>query len=434
MVIRFSAIEHSIFQMKAIKSLFQFYKEVQWKGIPVGFIWLLCVILLIIKQLFDPQNILDTQEYLNEAYRLFSVDVNSSKLTNYDKLYQIHRRTPLYPLLLLGGGYTAYLGLLIQVISTIYLPFGIGKLLSTFGINKGLKPITWVLFLISYPLLSYYTVMSVPEVISSALIVMLLNFRHDLWKITFILTMLIALKPVFVVLLPLFILFNFKKTPVWVWILPVGFIFFWMYRGKELLGIKTISSITITNPYDYNRKILLLQSHSSEQVDSIYISEFNQIQKFQSTSGVAKFMSRKVKESILNNPMEYLILHLRGTIITLFDPGRYDAMIFWKWEKSAGFMGVNDGNKKQERPIKEWIYMLFFSIINGLKNVFCIVGILYCRRFIPADLYWLLISILTIYLLSIGPVGSARYLIPVFGIMTFFGGWGYVAIRNRYVN
>jgi hypothetical protein len=276
--------------------------------------------------------------------------------------------------------------------------------------------------------------MSVPEVISSALVVILLNFRYDLLKTAIILTLLIAIKPVFVVLLPLFILFKLKTAQFWVWILPIGFILFWMYRGNEILGIKTISSITITNPYDYNRKILLLKSYSSEQVDSIYFAEFNQIQKIQSTSVVAKIMSQKVKESILNNPMEYLLLHVKGTLITLFDPGRYDAMVFWNWEKSAGFMGVNDGNKKLDRSIKEWTYMLFFLMLNGLKIILIFVGILYCKRIVPNDFYWLLISILSFYLLTIGPVGSARYLIPVFGILAFFGGWGCVAIRNRFFN
>jgi hypothetical protein len=160
--------------------------------------------------------------------------------------------------------------------------------------------------------------------------------------------------------------------------------------------------------------------------------EYNEIKQLENPSEVANYMSQKVKESIINNPFEYLILHAKGTLVTLIDPGRYDAMVFWNWEKSAGYMGVNDGNVKSNRTLKEWIYMLIFFILNALKVILVVMGLVYSKRFLTRNFYWLLVSILVAYLLTIGPVGSARYLIPVFGILTFFGGWGIVLIAEKF--
>lgn len=440
-----------------LRSLLLFYKQVHWKGIPIGFLWILGIVLLVVKHLVDPQNILDTQEYFNEAFQLFDLEITTNHINDFDKLHQFHRRTPLYSLLIFMGGKKIYLALTLQVLAAFYLPWGIYQLLKPIEINKHLRtnlkdsksgqilvenhpnllkfapsPSILVLFLISYPLFAYYSVMSVPEVISSALIVILLNHRHEPLKISVILTLLISIKPVFIVLLPLMILFNLKKSKLWVWILPIGFVLFWMYRGNKILGIPTISSITITNPYDYNRKLLLLKSFNSEQVDSIYSQEYIEIKQLKNPSEVANFMSQKVKESIINNPIEYLILHVKGSLITLIDPGRYDAMVFWNWEKSAGFMGVNDGNKKNNRTLKEWIYMFFFLVLNAIKMIFVVMGLVYCKRFLPVDLYWLLVLVMSVYLFTIGPVGSARYLIPVYGILTFFGGWGVVFIAEKF--
>jgi hypothetical protein len=418
--------------LNRLHSVFIFYKQVQWKGIPIGFLWTVGIFLLVIKQLVDPQNILDTQEYLNEAYRLFDLQIDSSQINDFDKLHQIHRRTPFYSLMILIGGYSTNSVLALQVLATIYIPWGIYQLIESFEIKNQPSPTTLLLFLVSYPLFAYYSVMSVPEVISSALIVMLLNFKREPLKIALILTLLISIKPVFIVLLPLLIVFNLKRSNLWVWMFPIGFILFWMYRGNKLLGIHTISSITITNPYDYNRKLLLLKTFNSEQIDSIYSIEYKEIKQLENPSEVANYISQKVNEAIINNPIDYLILHVKGTLITLIDPGRYDAMVFWNWEKSAGFMGVNDGNQKTNRALKEWIYMLFFLALNALKLILIVTGLVYCKRFLPNDFYWLLVWILIVYLLTIGPVGSARYLIPVFGILTFFGGWGVVFITEKF--
>lgn len=417
--------------LNRLHSVFVFYKQVQWKGIPIGFLWIIGVVLLVVKQLANPQNILDTQEYLDEAYRLFDLQLSSSQINDFDKLHQFHRRTPFYSFMIFIGGYTMYLVLALQVLATFYIPWGIYQLIESFSFKNQPSPTALLLFLISYPLFAYYSVMSVPEVISSALILMLLNFRREPLKIALILTLLISIKPVFIVLLPLLIAFNLKKSNLWVWMFPIGFILFWMYRGNKLLGIHTISSITITNPYDYNRKLLLLKTFNSEQIDSIYSIEYKEIKQLNNPSEVADYMSQKVKESIINNPIDYLILHIKGTLITLVDPGRYDAMVFWNWKKSAGYLGVNDGNQKTNRTLKEWIYILFFLALNALKLIFIFTGVVYCKRYLTNDFYWLSVLILILYLLTIGPVGSARYMIPVIGILTFFGGLGGAVIAEK---
>ncbi len=431
-------------------SIIHFYRNLNWRNIPLGYLWLLLILVFLIKQLICPHHILDSQEYLDVSKKWGNAEFVQHPSTSLDQLYQNHRRTPFYSALIFIGGQSFILPLLLQCLAVIYLPLGVWKLNQKWIINQESNsnflnftnstittqsfPFAFWGCLISWPLFNYYSVIAVPEVLTSALIILLINNTEKNRLISVVITALLALKPVFVVLLPVIIVFLFKRSKWWIWLLPIGFLTIWSVVGKRKLGFYSISSITVTNPYDYNRKLLLSKHLNEKQIDQLYEKEAIEIRSFVTPRDVADFMSQKVNESIIQDPFYYGYLHLKGIFATLLDPGRYDAMVFWNWEKSKGFMGVNDGQTNSpKRSTGEWMYIVVFLIVNTLKLILILVGGVKLHRILKPAFYWLLIGLILLYLMSIGPVGSARYLIPLYGILAFFGGWGSVVVLN-YLN
>ncbi len=414
------------------REIIQFYSQLKYKRIPIGLIWIVILISFAIKQSVEPHNILDSSEYLIASKQLFAKNSIYSTYKPIDLLYFVHRRTPLYPLLIFLGGYTFILASFIQFISCIYIPFGINQFIKKFGIDLNPNTFAYFMFLISWPLFSYYGVMAIPEIISTALLVLLLNSTGHTVGLSLIFTALIALKPVFLVLFPVLLIYNFDIKSIWMWLLPIFFVMFWMNKSKSILGFSTYSTIAVTNPYDYNRKILLSKIYNNHQLDSIYQLELEQINTLNSPKTVSDFMSQKVIESIKTHPIKYAFLHIKGALVTLIDPGRYDAMVFWNWHKTAGFMGVNDGNLKSERRLGEWAYILFFALMNSLKLVFIFVGSYHAMFIRKIKVSYYLFALSLVYLSTIGPVGSARYLIPFYAVFAVFGGWGIAVFAEKF--
>ena len=439
-------------------SIINFYRNLKWRNIPLGYLWLFLILLFFIKQLIWPHHILDSQEYLDVSKKWGNTEFfqnqplaqnepivqnqNSAlnQTSSLNQLYQNHRRTPLYSLLIFIGGQSYFLPLLLQCFAIIYLPYGVWQLnqycfKSQFELSNSSQRFAFLFwgFLVSWPLINYYSVIAIPELLTSALIVLLINNIHRNWIVSVVITALVAFKPVFIVFIPVLLVHLFKPTSFWVWLLPATFLLLWSYEGKKQLGFYSISSITITNPYDYNRKLLLSKELNDSQIDQLYQNEVLEFQKLKSSKDVAELMSQKVKKSILQEPIYYSYIHLKGVLATLIDPGRYDAMVFWNWHKSSGFMGVNDGHSNSsKRRIGEWLYVGFFLTINTLKLFLIIIGAIHLHGKIKPSFYWLLIALVMVYLLSIGPVGSARYLIPLYGILAFFGGWGIVVLCDKF--
>ncbi len=421
-------------------SIINFYRNLKWRNIPLGYLWLLLILVFFIKQLIWPHHILDSQEYLDVSKKWGNTEFVQNHLSSLDQLYQKHRRTPLYSLLIFIGGQSYVLPLILQCFAAIYLPFGVWRLnqrcfKSHLDLSNSFQRFAFLFwgFLISWPLFNYYSVIAVPELIISALIVLLINNIHRNWLVSVVITALIAFKPVFVVFIPVLLIYLFRPNSLWIWILPSIFLILWSSEGKKQLGFYSISSITITNPYDYNRKLLLSKALNDSQINQLYQKEFIGFQKLKTPKHVAEEMSQKVNKSILQEPIYYCYIHLKGTLATLIDPGRYDAMVFWNWQKSSGFMGVNDGHSNSSnRGIGEWMYVVFFLMFNTLKLLLIIVGGIHLHGKLKPSFYWLLIALIVVYLLSIGPVGSARYLIPLYGILTFFGGWGSVVVCDKF--
>lgn len=416
--------------------MIQYFKITYSK--PVAIVYLIASVLAAIWQHFHPAQLIDTAEYLNTALNwLTKSQISDTPLSEI-------RRSPLYPALAyLQYPLTHSPGIhslrFAQWIASICIPVVVHQILILLNSQKRINLV--LLLLMSYPLQFYYSALELPDIITQLFILIL--FRQLLLKKNTGITVaiLLGLKPIFFYLLALPIVqIILRHEKNWIKAL-IPFLFFGgcLYFNNLKHNLPSYTSMGTTNSYYYNRKMLLLRVKSNKEVDSIYSQESEFIHENKSVNRVVdSFMRVKTKESILKYPFEYLFIHLKGSAQVLIDPGRYDAMVFLHWPKSSGFLGVNDGNpQKQQRPLYEWIYMIVFALLGLLKTVLLLITLLYLLKKGNLKQAYVFIFILFVcYLLLLGPVGAARYLLPWYSVIAIIIGINLLDVlrKSKYEN
>lgn len=247
------------------------------------------------------------------------------------------------------------------------------------------------------------------------------------------LILLSLLKPVFIVFLILpFVLAILKKYTISLFdFIPICIILCCCYLNYQSYGVFTYSSITSTNPYDYNRKILLnFKTNNPKEVDLVYELEHQHLLSLGSDMVPQKrYMDSLTKSSVYDNLAPYVFLHLKGMGATFLDPGRYDAMVFLNWKKSFGMMGVNDGNLVSKIPNWQFAYMIILALIQLIKFSFAIFAIVQLFRYFQVQ-FLTMIAFLLAFLA--GPVGCARYLLPAYPFMAMLTALGIVCFAVKF--
>jgi len=380
-------------------------------------IYLFAAVFSVVWHYFTPSELTDTGEYLRTALSWISLqEISDTPLSEI-------RRSPLYPLLsYLEFPITGSPGLfslrLIQFIASLFIPVIINQVLKLLEIEAKFK---WVMIiLISYPLQFYYTALELPDILAQLLLLIL--FKQLILKKNTGITvaLLIGLKPIFFYLLVLPVLQIFlKHERNWIKIL-FPFLFFGgcLLFNKQKHQLISYTSMGTTNAYYYNRKMLLTLV-KPDKLDSIYSQESISLSGFSKNNfKLDSFMKSKTFQTIMDFPLQYAFIHFKGSIQALLDPGRYDAMVFWNWTKTSGFLGVNDGNPKSRRPLFEWIYIIGFALLGLWKFLWLVFAIIKNLKFQSyANSINLIIFCLFIYLFLLGPVGAARYLLPWYSVI-----------------
>jgi hypothetical protein len=382
---------------------------------------------------FFPAELVDTAEYIKTAFSWISkVQISDTPLAEL-------RRSPLYPALsFLEFPFTDLPGIfslrVIQLMASLYIPVLVYQILQVLNAEKQFNRI--LILLLSYPLQFYYTALELPDILAQLLLLIIFKqlFQRNNTGLT--VAFIIGLKPIFFYLLILPVIqFVLNHERNWFKMMfPFFFFGGWIFFNLQKHQLPTYTSMGTTNSYYYNRKLLLHQVMNPEGVDSIYSVESEFIKKNIHVNRVVdSFMKSKTQESILKYPVHYAWIHFKGSFQTLIDPGRYDAMVFWNWPKSSGFLGVNDGNpQKQKRPIYEWVYMAIFALIGLLKIMLLVASTFLLSKKKPIDsATFIVLMAFGCYLLLLGPVGAARYLLPWYSIISIIVGLNAVELFKR---
>ena len=395
-------------------------------------IYVLLTILAVVKQFYSFAVLVDYFEYKKTALYLFQNW--TSENAPIERFLEPMRRTILFPIIWRISNFNWPVILIMQFMLSLTVPLALFRLVNHFKFHSKLFPLSMIC-LITYPLQFFYTGFIMPDIWSQLLLLWLVVFYVEgkyNW-VPFFLILLCLLKPVFIVFLIFpFVLAILKKYTISFFdFIPICIILCCCYFNYHSYKVFTYSSITTTNPYDYNRKILLnFTTQNPFEVDRIYELEHQHLHSFGTVMVPQKnYMDSLTQSSINDNLGSYIFLHLKGMGATFLDPGRYDAMVFLNWKKSAGMMGVNDGNSPSKIPNWQYVYMLFLGGFQLLKLAFALFAVIQLNRYFYIKLYALIIVLLAFLA---GPVGCARYMLPSYPLMSLLSALGIICFTVKF--
>lgn len=387
-----------------------------WREQPLFKAYVVLLLLSWLKQCFNPALLVDSSEYLNAALNLGRGEGWNVCFPNpncADLNLPETRRTPGYPAMLFlfqfAGVITLFQCLLaalipslcIQILKRIQLESSVGILL---------------FFLLIYPLQYYYASMLMPEVICEFLLLLLVIALLDKqwWKAGVCISLLLLLKPVFMPLAWI-ALFTIPILNGWsrLWmVLPASLVLLVSVINQKNTGLFHYSSIPVTNAFEYNIRPLVKPSAEQYYPNTTAVMD---------TMGFEKkyqFMQSESAGWIKKYPLTYAVNHAAGAAKALLDPGRYDFIAFFKLPQGTGLMGIREGGgwkTLQSQPPGYLLYIAFFGLIALLKLLMLLVGM---TKPIPNK--WILLFPIGYVLAVVGPVGSARYILPVMPLMLIF--------------
>lgn len=386
------------------------------------------VLLACLKQMAQESLLLDSHEYLKKAHNLFN-NWNAENVPQ-ERYLEPFRRTIGYPFLLKMVHYSHVFVYFFQAFISILIPVFLHK----FSVKNAFFSNQWkwiMLCLITYPLQFFYSAMIMPEIlVQFGLLLMVVFYFEGHWRrIPILLSLLILLKPVFLtfLLFPVVLAVFKRYTLSLIDLMPIAIVLIISGLHFKQYGVFEYSSVGYTNAYDYNRKKFMIQKFGESFTDSLYQTEV--VTELKNHTDNSEFLVSFFKSKttpILLDPI-YWYVHLKGFFVVFADPGRYDAMVFLNWQKTSGFMGINDGNAQNTRPMYQWIYIVLFALVGIIKIFFAIFAVFHWRKYSEFKLLLLMIVVLAF---MAGPVGSARYLLPVYPIVSILSGIGILTFKN----
>lgn len=384
-----------------------------WRKQPFYRIYLLLLLAAFVKQIISPAMLVDSREYLNAANNLYHFGVADACHPGNDFcgliLHQT-RRTMGYPLILISS-YFVQITWLLQVLLAALIPVtGLG-ILRGFSISEKAERWYFLLWLL-YPLQYFYAAMVMPELwvqwmVLSAVLAWTGNRR---WLLPLLLAVLVLLKPVFlpaVYLSPLLLFFipGYRK---WLALLPLTLVLLVSARNKQVTGLFHYSSIGVVNAYEYNVRAVMKTAGVSP--DSFYAAGDRVMMRMDFREKY-QYMGKQTKDVLMKYPLHYALRHTAGAALALFDPGRYDLVAFLGMSSGSGFMGIKE-NGGLSALFRQHPLVLVYLFVFGMLALLKVILTLMAARNWGRSLWPLLIPVLYILALT-GPVGSARYIMPV---------------------
>lgn len=356
--------------------------------------------------------LIDTKEYWNSATNLIHTGFPDSCLQDCDHWLHETRRTLGFPIILLIFGFKTYLIIGAQMLISALIPVWIVLLSKLLKLPDFVtQNVGW--FLLLYPLQFFYTGYVMPEIWCQmgVLLSFIFYYKKEYRNLSLMVVLLILLKPVFILTIPLLVyLWIRTKFKYALLLLPIGVMLVISYWNMQQTGKWHYSSMGTENVWEYNQKAVLDRvapidgSTDPMEVQSKKLENLHFPERY-------NYMKAASQQTLFDHWQIYLLLHAKGSLLSLFDPGRYDFVTFMGINDKVGFMGSKSEksliNKIMFRPIPVILYLFIFGFIAFIKIV---LGL---RALVQNVKLWGLIFVIIALFVSVtGPVGSARYLFP----------------------
>lgn len=387
------------------------------------------------KQMYHEARLIDGQEYMIAAHNMVQMGIPDSCVPGHsccDHWLHETRRTVGYPLLIMITGFLVPLLLFFQCLLTLYLPVVAKKILNELG--HGEKTFNYFLWLIVvYPLQFFYASLLMPEAICQFLLALSLwlFLKKKYGYLSLSISALILLKPVFIILMfvgILYAIFSIKKR--WTLFLPLVIFICISWWNKTTTGVFHYSSIGVENAWEYNANGVLFDGPSPNvNIDSFNIVHYNAL-SWLNFKEKYEYLEKETGKIILSNWQMYFYLHVKGCILATIDPGRYDFAAFTELPKGIGFMIIKNNYANVPdffyQPLHYFIYMMLFAIVNLMRWILVIVAFFSERKKLS-----LILLLIVLFIAITGPVGSARYLYPFMPWLCILAAIGWKKLREK---
>ncbi|MEX0965629.1 MAG: hypothetical protein WD077_00185 [Bacteroidia bacterium] len=384
----------------------------------------------------------DSEEYLLQAENLKGHSSWYAGTWDEERRPELHtRRTPGYGLLLYLSGTTAdhpFPVLIIQTVLSFVTFLWLGMLLSRAELP--LYPV--VIGVLLFPSQFIYTQLIMSEILFQFMLwasfASFWIWRHQgkYWQyflFHIFIALSIAVKPVmlyfWIIALLISVILAIKKRKL-VLIIPacIPFAMVLLISGinQRNTGFFHFSSMQYTNMLSYNAHHILIQTEGEERAEEITDSLLTEAGKFTEYAERAAFLQKKGVAIIFGSPLVYAKFHLKGMANFFLDPGRFDFQAFFYGENRdepgmyyyfsrEGYAGII--SYWQQLPGWQSLLLVFILGWNVLLAVSFLLFLIQPNQ--DPWLKWLLVVFVLYICFLTGPVGAARFKVPVYPFLLF---------------
>jgi len=409
------------------------------KGFWMVAIGLHCLFFLI--QVLGPTTMLqDSKEYLFAAdnllntHQLYCWNLNETFNPDY-----LTKRPFLFPsilalLKLLSFGNFKLFVVILLILQNLISLFNLKLMLKfVFHFTEKLNFKMALILLILTPAQIIYANLIMSEIWLQLVIMLTLNyflFYRDNPKWQFIGSLLciagMALKPVYifwVLLFPLFTIYNNRKKMrlklIGITLLPLLFFVFTLQWNEQRTGMKQYSSISTINLFHYNAYTLLIHEKGVYKADSIIDDISLRASQQNAYKQQQVFKNNAANALIKANLGAYFYLHMRGVVLCVLDPGRFDITQFFHLPHTQNLVYESSKKNNLNALLNSFINPLGLILIGLL--IFNFIKLLIAIRFVflkgisIANKFLMLLFPIYILMLT-GPIGSSRFAMPIMPI------------------
>ncbi|HAV25322.1 MAG TPA: hypothetical protein DCX01_04005 [Bacteroidetes bacterium] len=402
---------------------------------------LVCISLFISRFSHEHSNTNDGKEYTYAAHNLLHNNTLYSGNLDAELDYRLFsKRTVGFPLILLFQHINPYILAVFQIL-LILISFFLGlQLLRHYTLKRQAFLLYSIGFITQLAFLLHVGFVLSDLLLASLISILVLiyytsksSFKVKTIAISVLWASALLVKPI---LLPtawlsplifVFILVKHKKAEPFTLLPFLAFLVFsfFNYTSTKIFEYSSISTINLTQ---YNAKLAMAKKYGYDSAQHFVNSPSLAIPRTEAeySSYLANAKEMGVS-AILKNLTAYTQVHILGCIKTIVDPGRFELYTFFNEttnETSLTEMMFSRNWNGIKKSLSANYWLIIVLLVSTLFSLLKFLGFVFCLRS-GKEMKFLLLTI-AYFVVITGPVGAARFFLPVsiLFIVCSAIGWG----------
>ena len=218
---------------------------------------------------------------------------------------------------------------------------------------------------------------------------------------------------------------------------PLVVVGFWMTRNEARTGYFHFSSIAEINLLRYNVRGVLQATEGPAAAEQFVRTTLATADSLPTFRAQQRYVRQVALRALLRHPFAYAGQHLRGTATFLLDPGRFDVVQFCGLNNAQGPGFLRLFNQRKGPAVLAYLRQLPLGLLAamGMGLLANLLRLGLVVRFARARVYPLsarlvLLGLVAYVALLTGPLGAARFVVPVLPLLLAAAGAGLAARRT----